>query len=90
MKKIESVIALQAGTTAQSVMVNGLSCLIQNNSEGAVYFKEKRADGVAATASNGYKLAAGAETPILMAAMELSIAAESDDSDVRVLIIDEY
>ena len=90
MKKIESVVALQAGTTAQSVMINGLSCLIQNNSENAVYFKEKRLDGVAATASNGYRLAPGAGTVLPLTAMELSVAAEADDSDVRVMVLDEY
>ena len=90
MKKIESVKVLQAGTAAQTVYVNGLTCLVQNNSEGAVYFKEKRDDGVDASAQNGYRLAPGGETAIPLTAMELSVAAEGENADVRVLLLDEY
>ena len=91
MKKIDSIVALQVGMAAQTVRINGLTCLVQNNSDSAaVYFKEKRDDGVDVTAENGYRLAPGGETRIPLTAMELSLAADAADTDVRVLILDEY
>ena len=91
MKKIESVIASQVGTAAQTIAVNGLTFLAQNNSESAnVYFKEKRADGVDATADNGNRLAPGASTPVPLTALELSVVADAAGTDVRVLLLDEY
>ena len=46
MKKIDSVCTLTLGTSAQTVRVSGLACMVQNNSESAsVYMKERRADG---------------------------------------------
>ncbi len=91
MKKIENVLVRRIGTTAQTLPVHGLSCLLQNNSESAaVYFKEKRADGKAATAENGYRLGPGAETAVPLTAMELSVVADAADTDVRVLLLDEF
>ncbi len=91
MKKIESVAVLKIGTTAQTVAVNGLAFLVQNNSDAAaVYFKEKRADGIAASAQNGYRLGPGASTAIPLTALELSVVADDADTDVRVLLLDEY
>ena len=44
MKKIDSVCVLTLGTSAQTVRVSGLACMVQNNSESAsVYMKERRA-----------------------------------------------
>ena len=90
MYKIENVIALTLGTTAQTVRVNGLSCLVENNADAAgVYFREKRLDGADATAANGWALGPGERTRVPMAAMELSLIADAADTDVRVLILDE-
>ncbi|MBR4579396.1 MAG: hypothetical protein IKO22_07310 [Oscillospiraceae bacterium] len=87
--KIERVEKLTVGTSASTVKVRGLACLIQNNSDSAtVYFKEKRDDGKAATASNGYAIAPGGQTTIPLVAMELSVAASAASTDVRVLILD--
>lgn len=89
MLKIERVEKLTAGTTASTVEVHGLACLIQNLSESAtVYFKERRDDGKAATSSNGYALGPGKETQIPLVAMDLSIVASAASTDVRVLILD--
>lgn len=89
MLKIDRVVTLTAGTTASTVKVNGLACLLQNNSESAtVYFKEKSEDGKAATASNGFALGAGKTTEIPMVARELSIVASAASTDVRILILD--
>lgn len=90
MYKIEKIIKLSLGTSAQTVKVNGLACLIQNNSDSAsVYFKEKRDDGKTVTTSNGYKLAAGKETVIPLVALELSIISDTASTDVRVMILEE-
>jgi len=90
MYKIESVQTLTVGTTAQTVSVRGLGCLVQNNSESAtVYFKEARFDGKAAAASNGYALGPGKETRLPLVAMDLSIVASAAGADVRVLILEE-
>jgi hypothetical protein len=90
MYKIEKVVKLSAGTSAQTVEVHGLACMIQNLSESAtVYFKEKRDDGKAATSSNGYALGPGKETQIPLVAMDLSIVASDASTDVRVLILEE-
>ena len=90
MYKIEKVVTLTAGTTAKTVEVHGLACMIQNLSDSAtVYFKEKRDDGKAATSSNGYALGPGKETQIPLVAMDLSIVASAASTDVRVLILEE-
>lgn len=90
MVKIEKVKALTVGTTAQTVAVNGLAFLMENLSDSAtVYFKEKRADGKAATSSNGYALPAGKSTEFPMVAMDLSVVASVASTDVRVLIMEE-
>lgn len=58
MKKIDSVCVLTLGTSAQTVRVSGLACMVQNNSESAsVYMKERRADGEDVTADNGWRRA---------------------------------
>ena len=89
MLRIEKVETLTVGTTASTVKVNGLACLIQNNSESAtVYFKEKRDDGKAATSSNGFALGAGKTLEIPMVARELSVVSSAASTDVRVLILD--
>lgn len=89
MLKIDKIVKLTAGTTAQSVMVNGLACLIQNCSESAVvYFKEKSEDGKAATTSNGFALAGGKTLEIPLVARELSVVASAASTDVRVMILD--
>ena len=89
MYKIEKIVALSVGTSASTVKVNGLACLVQNNSDSAsVYIKEKRDDGKAATTSNGWKLGPGKATEIPMVAMELSVVASAASTDVRVLVLD--
>ena len=90
MNRIESVIALQVGTTAVNVPVKGLACLLQNNSAAAsVYFKERRDDGAAATASNGWLLGPGAATSVPLTARELSLVSDTADTDVRVMILEQ-
>ena len=75
MKKIDSVCVLTLGTSAQTVRVSGLACMVQNNSESAsVYMKERRADGEDVTADNGWRLA---------------LVASAAGTDVRVLLLDE-
>lgn len=89
MCKIERVEKLTVGTTAQTVGVHGLAFLLQNLSDTAtVYFKEKRDDNKAATASNGYAVGPGKETVIPMVAMDLSVISDAASTDVRVLILD--
>lgn len=91
MFKLLRVEKLTAGTTATSVMVSGYAFLIANNSESAsVYFKEKAADSVACTSSNGFLLPAGKTTDQPIIAEELSIVASAASTDVRVLILDYY
>jgi len=90
MYKIEKVVKLTVGTTASTVGVHGLACLIENNSDSAsVYFKDKRDDGKAATSSNGFLLGPGKMTPVPLVAMDLSIVASDAGTDVRVLILEE-
>ena len=74
MKKIDSVCVLTLGTSAQTVRVSGLACMVQNNSESAsVYMKERRADGEDVTADNGWRLAPGERTPVPFTALDLSL-----------------
>jgi len=83
MKKIDSVCVLTLGTSAQTVRVSGLACMVQNNSESAsVYMKERRAD-------NGWRLAPGERTPVPFTALDLSLVASAAGTDVRVLLLDE-
>ncbi|MBR6114612.1 MAG: hypothetical protein IKQ10_05440 [Oscillospiraceae bacterium] len=91
MYKIENVETLTLGTTAQTVKVMGLSCLIENNDDSAtVYFKERRFDGKAVTTSNGWALGPGKSTPVPVSVMELSLISDTASADVRVLLLDEY
>ena len=90
MKKIDSVRVLSVGTAAVTETIGGLAFLAENNSESAVvYFREKRADGAAATASNGFALAPGEMLSVPVTAEELSLVATAADTDVRLLILDE-
>lgn len=89
MLRIDKVVTLTAGTSASTVKVNGLACLIQNNSESAtVYFKEKSEDGKAASSSNGFALGPGKTLEIPLVARELSVVSDAASTDVRVLILD--
>ena len=89
MYRIESVIALTLGTTAATVPVKGMACLIENNSAAAaVYFKERRDDGADASASNGWLLPAGTATSVPLTARDLSLVADAADTDVRVLLLE--
>lgn len=90
MRKIDNILTLTAGVKAQTVRVNGLAFLLQNNSGTAdVYFKEKREDGVDVTQANGWRLGAGVCTTVPLTARELSVIAGAEKTDVRVMIIDE-
>lgn len=89
MLRIDKVVTLTLGTSAQTVKVNGLACLIQNLSDSAtVYFKEKSEDGKAATSSNGFAIAAGKTLELPLVARELSVVSSAASTDVRVLILD--
>ena len=89
MYKIEKVVTLTVGTTAKTVGVHGLACLIENNSDSAsVYIKDMRDDGKAATSSNGFLLGPGKMTPVPLIAMDLSIISDTASTDVRVMILD--
>ena len=89
MCKIEKIEALTVGTSAQTVSLGGLACMVQNLTEGAtVYIKEKRHDNVAASATNGWAIAAGKSTEIPLVALDLSIISDTASTDVRVMILD--
>jgi len=90
MYKIEKIVTLSVGTTAQTVQVSGRPCLVRNNSQSAaVYFKDKLTDGAAADSNNGWALPAGAETRFPVMVMELSVVASDAGADVRVMILEE-
>ena len=90
MKQIENVLALSVGTAAQTVDVGGLAFLMENLSESAsVYFREKRDDGLAVTADNGFALGPGAVMHLPLTAVELSVIASAADTDVRLLLLNE-
>lgn len=89
MLKIDKILALTAGTTAETVNVAGLACLVQNLTEGAtVYIKEKRYDGVDASASNGWAIAAGKSLEHPIVALDLSVISDTASTDVRIMILD--
>lgn len=91
MNKIDKVVTLRIGTEAETVLVQGLDCMVQNNSGSAcVYFKEKRTDGVDVTPDNGWCLGPGEFTRVPFTALELSLIADAADTDVRVLLLDGY
>lgn len=69
--KIEEVKAVDATSAAVDVQVGYRPFLIQNADSDAVTFKEK--DGVAATATNAFVLAAGATLPVVLTADVLSV-----------------
>ena len=83
MKKIDSVCVLTLGTSAQTVRVSGLACMVQNNSESASVYGED------VTADNGWRLAPGERTPVPFTALDLSLVASAAGTDVRVLLLDE-
>lgn len=90
MKKIDSIRVLTLGTSAETVRVSGLACLVQNNSESAsVYLKECRGDDVPALPANGWRLGPGEHTAVPFTALDLSLVASAEGTDVRVLLLDE-
>lgn len=90
MKKIDSIRVLTLGTNAETVRVSGLACLVQNNSESAsVYLKECRGDDTPASPANGWRLAPGERTAVPFTALDLSLVASAEGTDVRVLLLDE-
>ncbi len=90
MFKIDSIRTLTLGKSAQTVRVSGLAFLAQNLSASAnVFFKERRADGTDATAANGWRLGPGESMPLPLTALELSLAASAEGTDVRVMILED-
>ena len=89
MYKLDRVIRVSAGTTAKTVKVHGLPCLIQNQSaDASLYVKEMEEDGVAASSSNGWLIGPGKETVVPMEIMELSIVASAASTAAAVLVLD--
>lgn len=89
LNKIVKIEKLTLGTSAQSVKVNGLACMVENLSDSAsVYFKEKSEDGKAATTSNGWCLGPGKTTEFPLVARDLSLISSAASTDVRVMILD--
>ena len=87
--QITEVRAMTLGTEAVTVPVQGLACLVENNSDSAsVYLRERRFDGAAAGADNSWILPPGSRTVVPLVAMDLSLAASAADTDVRVMILD--
>ena len=87
---IDSVKTLSIGTNATTEKAACRDFIIQNNSADAVvYFKEKADDDAAATASNGFALAAGKTTEHVFNARELSLIASAASTDVRILYVRE-
>lgn len=87
--KIAEIRTLTLGTEAVTVPVRGLACLVENNSDSAlVYLREKREDGIAAGAENGWTLSPGERTAFPLVAMDLSLTASAVDTDARVMILD--
>lgn len=89
MYKIEEVLTLTVGTTAVEQEIRYQGFLIENLSESAtVYFRDKEADGADCTAGNGFALAPGARTEVVLTARTLSLIASAASTDVRLLIVD--
>ncbi len=86
--KIEEILTISVGTTAQEQEIRYQGFLIQNNSAGAtVYFRDKEADGEDCTAENGFILGPGERIDTVLTARTLSLLAD-DDADVRLMIVD--
>lgn len=79
--KLGDIQSVSVSSTATDVSIGGRAFFLQNNTGGAVYFKEK--NGAAATASNGMKIAAG-EVGLPFIAGTISIVAAESGS---VLVI---
>ena len=72
MFRIEKVVAVDGSSAAVDVQVAYRPFLIQNaEASDAIYFKEK--NGVAATADNGFAVAAGATLETVLTADVLSV-----------------
>ena len=86
---ISEVRALTLGPEAQCVPVRGLGFLVENNSQSAsVYLREQRYDGIPADAQNGWVLLPGERLSLPLTALDLSLSASAEGTDVRVLILD--
>ena len=80
-------VTVHAGA-ATAVEVNFVAFLIKNNSTGATVYFSEGADGVAASAENGFALAPGEMLALPLCCKTLSLAA-SAEADVRLLYIGE-
>ena len=79
---------VKVGTKAVSVELGYRGFMIKNASENAVYFREKDTDGKAVTAETGMRLDAGETFPAVLCAKTLSLIADGEDSDVRLLLVE--
>lgn len=83
---IESTKKINAGTKAVTVEGHCRKFLMVNTSTTAtVYFKESADDGKVVTADNGFALLPGQLLHVPLAARKLSVMANEDGVDVRLL-----
>ncbi len=87
--QIEEVKVLALGTRAVTLETACQGFLLENCSPSAtVYFREKDADGVDCSSRNGFALAPGERTGVVLTARELSLVASAEGADVRILLLD--
>lgn len=84
-REIKGMEAVAVSATAADVSIAGRSFFIQNTSASdPIYFKEK--NGVAATSSNAWKLAAGEAFPEALTADTLSIVGSASGSAIIMYV----
>lgn len=86
-KRVTGDLAVSVTKVAQDVAIHYREFLLVNNSEAAVYFREKGRDGRAVTAATGYALPPHTQLPHAITADVLSIIG-SGAADVRILFLD--
>ncbi len=87
--KIEEILTISVGTTAQEQEIRYQGFLLENNSASAnVYFRDMEADGEDCTEANGFVLRPGERIDTVLTARTLSLLADDDNTDVRLMIVD--
>lgn len=79
---------VKAGAKAVSLDLGYRGFMIKNASENTVYFREKDADGKDAAPDRGMRLDPYETFPAVLCAKTLSLIADGEDSDVRLLLME--
>ena len=87
--RLQNVLTGNVGTTAKDISLGYRAFLLRNtHATNSLHFREKTVDNTAVTSSNGFTLAAGECTPIVLRADKLSVLGSAASTTYQILLLD--